>query len=291
MASTIAGLKWRQAYGNESHDCDEKDCPGKKCQYNALCGGGCDKILAPSVGIFCLARSGKEITVCSDCMEDIKPAMVGEGKWTVDGEPMCVYCADQSTNVCDACSAFKTSDGGAMCDSCVEEKGHRIKIMGAEKLLCNGCFEGLSLDKISTPEESQTTEKTSAPSGGAAAPDAKKKATFVYATYNVQDRFRVPKGIDLDAPGVDWGIKWCHLHITKDGVDLPKIEGDWQPWQSYDWKRPNDEEIVEETDDEEDSSKGDCGDCHGATGAEMTTDGTGLCIECRKGADLPKEDE
>lgn len=29
-----------------------------------------------------------------------------------------------------------------------------------------------------------------------------------------------------------------------------------------------------------------CGDCHGTTGAEMADDGSGLCIECRKGADL-----
>ena len=36
---------------------------------------------------------------------------------------------------------------------------------------------------------------------------------------------------------------------------------------------------------------GACGDCHGDTGAEMTTDGTGLCIECRKGADLGEESE
>jgi hypothetical protein len=172
MASTIEGLKWSQTYGKEPHHCEEKDCPGNKCQYNALCGGGCDTILSPSVGIFCLARSGREITVCSDCMEDIKPGMVGEGKWTVDGEPMCVYCAEQSTKVCDTCSAFKTSDGGAMCDSCAEEKGHCIKIMGDDKLLCKGCFEGLSLKELSTPEESQTTEKTSAPSNGAAAPDA-----------------------------------------------------------------------------------------------------------------------
>jgi hypothetical protein len=35
---------------------------------------------------------------------------------------------------------------------------------------------------------------------------------------------------------------------------------------------------------------GGCGDCHGATGAEMTTDGSGLCIACFKNADLPKDE-
>ena len=73
----------------------------------------------------------------------------------------------------------------------------------------------------------------------------------MYATYTTQDRFRVPKGIDLNAPGIEWGIKWGSLHITKDGVDLPKIDGDWDPANNFDWKRPDDKEILEETDDEE----------------------------------------
>ena len=42
---------------------------------------------------------------------------------------------------------------------------------------------------------------------------------------------------------------------------------------------------------ENEECHGDCGDCHGGTGAEMTTDGSGLCIECRKSADLPEEEE
>ena len=42
---------------------------------------------------------------------------------------------------------------------------------------------------------------------------------------------------------------------------------------------------------ESEECHGDCGDCHGGTGAEMTTDGSGLCIECRKSADIPEEEE
>jgi len=86
--STIA-LTWKRRYSSEPHiaaECDEADCPGRTCQYNALC-ASCDEVLAAGgPGIYCLERESREITVCGDCFECIRAEMAEEGGWAVDGE-------------------------------------------------------------------------------------------------------------------------------------------------------------------------------------------------------------
>lgn len=84
-------------------------------------------------------------------------------------------------------------------------------------------------------------------SGGAAAPAPKR---VVYAAYNVTEQFVVPKGIDLNAEGVTWSVKWNTLEITlPDGKTL-SVEGSRDQPNNFDWKRPSsivctDEEIDE----------------------------------------------
>ena len=87
LPSKITGLTWKIRYSEEAHEgCDEGDkCEGKTCQYNQLC-ASCDRVLGIRVGIFCLKRNEKQITVCDVCYNDMKQAMREEGGWTVDGE-------------------------------------------------------------------------------------------------------------------------------------------------------------------------------------------------------------
>jgi hypothetical protein len=111
--SSIEDLLWSAGYSPEPHKCDPKyepECPGQECHYNALCGGGCDTVLSPSVHIYCLERSGKELTACSSCYENLHDAMIEEGGWSVDGEPLtqvntCHYCG--STEVVNQTEADK----------------------------------------------------------------------------------------------------------------------------------------------------------------------------------------
>ncbi len=83
----------------------------------------------------------------------------------------------------------------------------------------------------------------------------KKTAKFVVATYSIQDRFRVPTDIDLNAPNISWGVKWGKLSIYKDDKEIAEIEGDWKPDEHFDWKRPDTSEVLEATDDEEEETK------------------------------------
>ena len=87
--STIEGINFACRFSPAAHKCDPKDnedCKGQECQYNALCGGGCDCVLTPAVHIYCLERADQEVTVCSSCYDNLKEAMVEEGGWTADGE-------------------------------------------------------------------------------------------------------------------------------------------------------------------------------------------------------------
>jgi hypothetical protein len=95
--------------------------------------------------------------------------------------------------------------------------------------------------------------------------------------------------------GVDGDLfytRYGNLIYKNDAGGEVEIEG--KPHE-VDYKRTSDgtwgdEEESEDESEEENEEKGGCGDCHGDTGAEMTTDGSGLCIECRKGADLGEEE-
>jgi len=65
------------------------------------------------------------------------------------------------------------------------------------------------------------------------------------ATYSLDSYFKIPDEIDLNAEGIEWGIKWEVLYInTADGKKY-KIEPCSSPEESHDFKRPNETEIVE----------------------------------------------
>jgi hypothetical protein len=104
--SDINGLTWDVRYSPMPHFvCIDEDCPGEECQYNILC-GGCDQVLLFNRGIYCLQRQSREISVCSDCFEDLKDAMRDEGGWIVDDQKLedMDDDYDDDTNYCDVCN-------------------------------------------------------------------------------------------------------------------------------------------------------------------------------------------
>lgn len=61
------------------------------------------------------------------------------------------------------------------------------------------------------------------------------------ATYKVYVPFAIPKGIDLNAPGVEWWVKWNELLIRlPDGTEIT-VESAYEP--EADYKYPNETEI------------------------------------------------
>jgi hypothetical protein len=59
----------------------------------------------------------------------------------------------------------------------------------------------------------------------------------VVATYHTHVPFRIPEDIDLNAEGVEWGIKWNTLWIRlPDGREL-EVECIYHP--ETDYKEPN----------------------------------------------------
>ena len=86
--SDIADLHWGgPRFCEDPHaGCDEPDCPGQTCQYNALCDGNCDSVLNKNTNIYVLERRSRSITVCQWCFENMIDAMKIEGGWNVDDE-------------------------------------------------------------------------------------------------------------------------------------------------------------------------------------------------------------
>ena len=79
------------------------------------------------------------------------------------------------------------------------------------------------------------------------------------ATYSVQDVFEIPNGIDLNAPNVNWYVKWSTLYISVDDGPMIEIEPSIPASESSDFKRPDSEAVedaknwglVEEEEDSE----------------------------------------
>ena len=79
----------------------------------------------------------------------------------------------------------------------------------------------------------------------------------VVATYTIHETFKIPKGIDLNAPEVKWYIRWRVLHIELPDGQEYEIEGEEV---EYDYKTPDEIDIedacewgVEYTPDEQTS--------------------------------------
>jgi hypothetical protein len=91
---------------------------------------------------------------------------------------------------------------------------------------------------------------------------------IVRVTYKIVQTFKIPAGIDLEADDIDWEVEWNMLKISKDGKIIAE---DIKPvWDARDigegeyWKRPDEEEIIdddcgvydkEDGDDKEDKGK------------------------------------
>ena len=77
--------KFAYAQTRTEHECDESDCEGDECQYNANC-AWCTQILSKEVHIFCLSKGDLDFSVCSECFQDNESDLRSEGGWKVDGE-------------------------------------------------------------------------------------------------------------------------------------------------------------------------------------------------------------
>jgi len=60
----------------------------------------------------------------------------------------------------------------------------------------------------------------------------------VKAEYNLESKFRIPRGIDLEGEGVKWGVKWNQLIIYLPSGEQIKVEPEWDP-KDFDFKHPD----------------------------------------------------
>jgi hypothetical protein len=81
------------------------------------------------------------------------------------------------------------------------------------------------------------------------------------ATYKTYVPFIVPKGIDLNAPGVEWSLKWNELVITlADGTEIT-VECAYEPETDYKYasetsiEKGEDWEHLIEEDEEKEAEK------------------------------------
>ena len=90
------------------------------------------------------------------------------------------------------------------------------------------------------------------------------RSKVVKATYIIEQTFEIPAGIDLEADGMTWGVKWNKLEIYKDGkIVAEDIEPQWDASEkdNFDWKRPDkveiadDEEIGDAAEDDKDDAE------------------------------------
>jgi len=64
------------------------------------------------------------------------------------------------------------------------------------------------------------------------------RSKVVKATYIIEQTFKIPKGINLEADGVTWGVKFNKLEIFKDGkIVAEDIEPQWDASENdgFDW--------------------------------------------------------
>jgi len=76
----------------------------------------------------------------------------------------------------------------------------------------------------------------------------------VKAMYIIEQTFEIPAGINLEADGMTWGVKWNKLDIFKDGkIVAEDIAPQWDASENdnFDWKRPDKVEIADASEDDE----------------------------------------
>jgi hypothetical protein len=80
------------------------------------------------------------------------------------------------------------------------------------------------------------------------------KRQAVFATYSVTEKFKVPKGIDLNAPGVSYFVKWNKLHIDLPNGKSLEVEGAYNVPHEFDWKRPDEYYDNDDSDEDDDET-------------------------------------
>ena len=70
------------------------------------------------------------------------------------------------------------------------------------------------------------------------------------ATYYCSTEFRIPKGIDLEAEGVKYWVKWSTLYIELPDGTILEVAESYPPSESNDFKRPSKCEIEDDDDDD-----------------------------------------
>ena len=127
------------------------------------------------------------------------------------------------------------------------------------------------------------------------------KKQRVLVSYYGSDTIKVPKGIDLKAPGVEYFVKWGTLYITLANGESIEVEGNADS-EIINWKYP-DYEIETDTDSSDSDSVKEfnetcetCGkklsdvvlteeefDEHPDREAGYDSEGQWHCKDCRKG--------
>jgi len=77
---------------------------------------------------------------------------------------------------------------------------------------------------------------------------SKKKCVKAY--YHVEEKFKIPKNINLEDKNVSWFVKYNTLFINKDNKEI-SIEPSWNSPDSFDFKYTDEEEIEEDESDSE----------------------------------------
>ena len=93
----------------------------------------------------------------------------------------------------------------------------------------------------------------------------------------MSDTFHIPKSIDLDAPGVDWAIKWNTLEICMPDGKSISIEAEFDAPKNFDWKRPDDCNIM---DDDDDWDVNVCDGCNEGISYNDKDGKGGICLDC-----------
>jgi hypothetical protein len=87
------------------------------------------------------------------------------------------------------------------------------------------------------------------------------KKQRVRVTYSGYDVIKVPKGVDLEAPGVEYYVKWGTLYITLANGESIEIENNTTADELIDWKYQEFEIETDTDSSDSDSSDNDNETC------------------------------
>jgi hypothetical protein len=125
------------------------------------------------------------------------------------------------------------------------------------------------------------------------------KKQRVIVSYSGSDTIKVPKGVDLEAPGVEYFVKWGTLYITLPNGKSIEVEGNADS-EIINWQYPDFQNETDTDSSDSDSSDNDSETCE-VCGKKLSDivlteekvdehpdrkeghDSEGQCKDCRKG--------